>query len=67
MTQDESQDCVGGLLERGLLTSCETGPILIFLVIFSIAEGFWGGSKPQTYCNGSTGKNRGPKTMGRGP
>ena len=58
MTRDESQDCVGGLLEWGLLTSYEIGPILIFFIIFILAEGFWDGSKPQTHCNGSKGKAR---------
>ena len=58
VTRDESQDCVGGLLERVLLTSYEVGPFSLFLIIFSIAEGFWGGSKPRTHCNGSKGKLR---------
>ena len=47
---DEQEELV---LEWGLLTSYETGPFWLILIIFNIAQGFLGGSKPQTHCNRS--------------
>ena len=58
VTRDESQDCVGELLEQGLLQSCKSGPFYIFFIIFSIMQGFWGGSKPLMHCKWVKGRPR---------
>ena len=58
MTRDESQDCVGGLLEQGPPKAANWDNFeyfCIFLAYFSLAQGFWGGSKPRKHCNGSKG------------
>ena len=58
VNRDESQDCVGGQLEQGLLQSYETSPFCIFFIIFSLTQGFLGGSKPLKHCKWVKGRPR---------
>ena len=48
VTWDESQDCVGGLLERGPLVAFFD----IYFVVISLVRGLWGRSKPLMYLVG---------------